>query len=333
MRLLNMLRQSFGQTIEPKEVNIDFDEAYSLWRLGFSLGEIIFKLKYSESLGDLPEIRQEIVNEQITKFQKNYFKILSNSSSINAGDIPEDLMSTKLIKHLKLIGNNLQDFISEIDKVKSNLAFEIQIFSTHLSNIFLFAYNLNKLKADLIDNNADEVKIHNTLDLLQDSIVRLEQGDKTIHTLNLELTIINLRILNIMLKKLKVNIVWILAYGTEQRVELIDKVFYKKMTDIILDIRNPKQIASYNFLKYVVYYYMVVLVIILIDYALDDGLSTDFGAIFDNENDDFEFMDLLFYIFPALVVALNKLNNEFLLQGIKWELKGHFKKFIKENPV
>lgn len=78
---------------------------------------------------------------------------------------------------------------------------------------------------------------------------------------------------------------------------------------------------------------MVVLVIILIDFALNDGLNTGFGASIDESNEDFEFMDLLFYLFPALDVALNKLNNEFLLLGIKWELKGHFKKLIKQSPI
>lgn len=333
MRLLNILRQSFGYSSESKAVSIEFDEAYSLWRLGYYLGAVVFKLKYCESLACSIEKTNELMEEQIIKFQKIYFKILSNSSSINIGDIPEDLMSTKLVRNLKLKGNNTQNVVAQIDKIKNSLAFEIQIFSTHLSNIFLFAYKMNKLKADLMDETSDETRIYHTIELLKGSIVSLEQGDKTIHTSNLELTGINLRILNVMLKRLKSNMGQILTYGSEKRVELIDKVFYEKMTDIILDIRNPKQIASYNFLKYVVYYYMVVLVIILIDFALEDGLSTDFMAIFDTTDESFVIEDLLFYLFPAVVVALNKLNNEFLLLGIKWEVKSHFKKFLKLNPL
>lgn len=333
MRLLNILKQSFGQTVKPKDVNIDFDEAYSLWRLGYALGEIVFKLKNCESLTYSTTKTEELMDEQIVKFQKIYYKVLSNSSSINKDDIPDDLMSTRKIKGLKLKGRDPEYVLEEIHKIKNSLSFEIQIFSTHLSNIFLFAYKLNKLKAAIIDKNIDEADIYRSIDLLEGSIIRLEQGDKTIHTANLELTRINLKILSIMLKKIKINMSKILSYGSEKRVELIDKVFYSKMTDIILDIRNPKQIASYNFLKYVVYYYMVVLVIILIDYAIQDGLNTNFRAIFDTEIENFKTEDLLFYLFPALVVVLNKLNNQFLLLGIKWEVNGHFKKFLKQNPV
>jgi len=307
-----------GQGSAADIMNVEFDEIYSLWLLGYNLGEILIVLNESNYFSD-PEKEKSKILEAIDFFRISYQKVILHSESLNEKDLPDHKNSIELLKNVESKDFNFNETFDIINNIKDNLAFEIQIFSTHLSNIFLFGYQLNKLKADIIKKDIEESYVKKSVDELINHIIKLEQGDKLFHTTNIEFTKVNLRILRIILKSLKKKLKEILKFNKDKLPDLINIVFFQKMTDIILDIRNPKQFARYKFLRFIVYYYLAISIIVLIDLLAKSNFAPEFLYLF-GDSGEINFMEWLMYLFPLLLVLFRKLNSSCIIILIKWKI-------------
>ncbi|PWD99693.1 hypothetical protein [Marinilabilia rubra] len=286
---------------------VQFDETYSVWRLGYTLGMLYETISLSE-LGVPGFSGKYSLSDRIRDFLITH-EIFCNHTSIFSAE------NKYLKQHLEKIenGGSPEVVVKEIFVLKRIYETKIKAFSTHLSNIFKFGFQFNVAKTSFLCSGRSSEEIELQLSRLYRYIDLIDQGDKNLESTNLEISAINLKIFKkavLLLGKWKNDLISVAGSDIKGFYQLINNRIFGVLRAIILDIQNPIQILRSKFLLYLIYYYSIVTFLALIELFIEfvlanNQLSFDFlGKFGFNEG----ILTFLVYAIPATISLLMLLH-------------------------
>lgn len=256
------------------------DVTYQVWELGRVLArisEVCWRIRTSldgngeESISNLTK-RAESLSISL---QSLYKRLGADPSNILGNE--EDLKNNiehLIVKLKKVTKRTKWDHIQQdTEQLRTIIMSELRSISVHLCNIFSFSLGLRDLKAKLMyDINSTEIDglIGDTIEALE----KLEKGDKTLASPNLEITPQNLKIVKLRLEGIRKHLSELRTYAQKSKIEFKEQIEERcnMWTNLILDIKNPsdyltrRKRALNKAIPLIVCYYMVAIPIII---ALD----------------------------------------------------------------
>lgn len=316
-----------------------YDEVYSLWELGYRLGEVYLN-------AHLPRDNQTELSgattlaESSTGFIMNYENIRTHSQVLNK----QNRIIQPVIEKLQTPGGN-DSLVIMVEDLKKKLEADIKSFSTHLANIFKFGYQLNVLRGSFLRHDRTKEDIQNQLQKIKYYIKAIDLGDKQLESQNLEISSFNLKIVETTFLLLSKRIDALLKNAHKQYEEyvvLINEKVFGVLTDILLDIRNPVQFIRNKFMLFIIYYYSLVIILTAAELSID-ALSdqpinmqekvTGWLQNFSFLGEQNDVLNWLIYILPWLVYLIGFLykryNNSIVRMLIRRKLSAQIKVFLK----
>lgn len=338
MDVLDYIRSITGKRSLQYAIYTMYDENYSLWNLGYSLGEILNTVNISETNATVDGNAIEETKKAVLLFKLSYNKIKTQSKALNEKNTFIDNCISDLVTRVENMKGDSSSIYLSIDNLKKSIIHDIKSFSTHLTNIFLMGFELKQLHVNLIHKPFNELIIRAGINKLLSLLTYFEEGDKKLESPNLEISELNIKILKTLLKLLNRRIKKIFERSKDMYTEykqLINEIFFKMLTDIILDIKNPIQLIKGKFFLFLAYYYMFILILILLELLyhsnwIQNLIETDIVLKISEEIKPIQlilfFLPLVFYVF----VFLFKKCNHFLIKlFIKVKMNRQINKFCK----
>jgi hypothetical protein len=288
-----------------------YDEIYSIWELGFNLGEILCT----------HQDQKEDIKQAVENFELNCSKVRCTSKILNGDRVPD---LNEIQKCISLENYDFRQLVIEVHKVKDSLSFELRIFSTHLAHVFSFGFAINELRAIMVYNRGNAKEIKAIIDKTLTIVDSLEKGDKKLESNNLEISRVNLHIFRSSLKEIKRNIPELIVIAEkkpDQYNYFIENGFIKMLTDIVLDIKNPLQHFQSKILIWIIYYVVIVIMLSIAELIWNwEGRSFFHNFKFDTDNIDILISAGLPLIY-LLVIFVRYLNYFILWTIIPLKLK------------
>jgi len=284
-----------------------YDEIYSFWALGFSLGKVLLSCCKSE----------DNIPHSIAMFKDNYKSLETLSPLFGTEKKIIDQLLQKIILAPVNDKSDIENNIQQIDSIKSAFIEEIQIYSTHLSNTFDFGYQLNRLHFCLLskDISISEEAIQATIQV----VLKLLNGDKRLSSPNIELSQVNLNITKRILKYLKKKLEEINSLKKEQASLFIGNRI-TMIQEIVLDIYNPIHYINNRVIFIVFIYYSIISIYVLLAFLIEEcGLMNEL-------KDDNIFLYISIPTCIILLWSLKYLWNCILIKKIIMKINKELKK-------
>jgi len=309
------------------EVYTKYDEIYSIWNLGNYLGGVL--LCYVEN-----GIRSNLINS-FQDFVYNYKLIKGSSKTLSV----ENGLINDIVSKYNHTDTSFDSVLTDVYNLRDLIYNEFKAYSTHLANIFDFGFLFQVLHAFLLQKESNGEFVKQKLKVLSDSIDNIMKGDKKLESPNLEISGINLRILRQSLRVLN-------KYYTRLRIvsqskfsdykEFISIFFMKMLSDILLDIKNPKQYIRNKVIFIIIYYYAFVFILIAavkIEYLpFYEYIKSYLAPLLLTGNDKLQFIILIIIpLISVLVILFRELRNQVIIMVIHFKILRRIKKLIKNS--
>ena len=318
---------------EFKKVYTEPDEIYIIWFTGYTIGKCLLEaekflyLKKSDLL--VEEVRKTFTG-CFLQLKSSFDKLSSQTPVIDEKNTLWEDFVQKINESAKEKGN-IKKITDHLKNMKFQLETEIHAYSTHLANVFLFGYQLIRLKtAFLYERQFDKVmvEIGNT----EEIIASINKGDKSLNSPNLELVHENLRLLTISLELIRKNIKKLSILKRSDFTRFEDKVneCYGIWEDILLDIKNPEEIIRGRFYVFIIYYYVLVFILGLIQLLYENLKNSANGNVFQSEFFKTNAQYLIAFVVPGLIWLLVFLYRKMRHIITRWLLKRRFFDIISD---
>ncbi len=266
---------------EFKKIYTQPDEIYIIWYTGYSIATCMLEAErylYSKKTELQKLTGHEGFRNCLLQLQSSCNKLHALTPVIDEKNNFWDDILNRINKEIAE-KTGLKEVNGMLHQLKVLFETEIHAYSTHLANVFLFGYRLIRLKTLFLYGRPVE-KVLDEIGKTEDIITRIDKGDKSLNSPNLELVHENLRLIMISLELIRKNIKKLSELKRKNFALFGDKVeqCFVIWESILLDIKNPEEIIRGQFFVFVLYYYLLIIILGFLQLLYNYKLK----AIFEN---------------------------------------------------